>query len=164
MYPSMFEYRDTTIRLWNRQNGICIDVFQSTEGPISGIYLNEAEHFVLFSSLSGKIKKLLFNSDHQDKSSSIDSMLILDENFELNHGDSIEDMVFDESRILSGGNDAKLKLWDLNNPIIVSQSLIGHSKPIKCVYLKGNFALSGSRYLLQTTSYMTTTVIFYLQI
>jgi len=137
--------RDTTIRLWNRQNGICIDVFQSSEGPISGIYLNEAEHFVLFSSLSGKIKKLLFNSDHQDKTSRIDSMLILDENFELNHGDSIEDMVFDESRILSGGNDAKLKLWDLNNPIIVSQSLIGHSKPIKCVYLKGNFALSGSR-------------------
>ena len=154
----VFEYRDTTIRLWNRQNGICIDVFQSTEGPISGIYLNEAEHFVLFSSLSGKIKKLLFNSDHQDKTSSIDSMLILDENFELNHGDSIEDMVFDESRILSGGNDAKLKLWDLNNPIIVSQSLIGHSKPIKCVYLKGNFALSGSRYL--PTSYMNTTVIF----
>ena len=157
----VFEYRDTTIRLWNRQNGICIDVFQSSEGPISGIYLNEAEHFVLFSSLSGKIKKLLFNSDHQDKTSRIDSMLILDENFELNHGDSIEDMVFDESRILSGGNDAKLKLWDLNNPIIVSQSLIGHSKPIKCVYLKGNFALSGSRYL--PTSYMTTTVIFYLQ-
>ena len=145
----VFEYRDTTIRLWNRQNGICIDVFQSIEGPISGIYINEAEHFVLFSALSGKIKKLLFSNDggiNKENQSRIDSKLILDENFELNHGDSIEDMVFDESRILSGGNDSKLKLWDLNNPILVSQSLIGHSKPIKCVYLKGNFALSGSRY------------------
>ena len=99
--------------------------------------------------MSGKIKKLLFSNDvgiNKENQSSFDSKLILDENFELNHGDSIEDMVFDESRILSGGNDSKLKLWDLNNPILVSQSLIGHSKPIKCVYLKGNFALSGSRY------------------
>ena len=131
---------DSSIKLWNRHNGnICSSHF-SPDGPISGIYLCEAESaYILYSTRSGHVRKLIIDKENLK--------MCLDEAFEVYHGDCIIDMSVDASRILAGGSDAKLSLWDFvqGGETNLKKMLVGHENGIRCVYLKGSYAMSGSR-------------------
>ena len=98
--------RDSTVRLWKRSNGQQLSVFKSTNGPVSGIHLNESQKYVLLCTISGFIKKLHLKNDTKFEE---------DENFELKHGDNIDEMVMcvENDLIVSGASDSRLLIWNI---------------------------------------------------
>ena len=90
---------DASIKLWCRNSGKILHEFASEDGPVSGLYLNEALNCVLFSARAGKVRKLQLDSFE------------LAGKFEMDHGDCIIDMSVDGQRVLTGGSDAKLNLF-----------------------------------------------------
>ena len=73
-------------------------------------------HYILSSSRDGKVKKVNIVDTSQIESQiafSSDIALRCDENFVLDHGDSVIDMSVDGHWLLSAGNDARLLLWNI---------------------------------------------------
>jgi WD40 repeat protein len=103
---------DASIRLWCRKSGKNLAFFSGSEGAISGIHLNQNEKCVLFSGRSGKVKKLWITGSGCGAGEDI--RIKLEPEFEIDHGDCIIDMSVDKTRILTGGSDARLLLWNFS--------------------------------------------------
>lgn len=98
---------DASIKLWCRDSGKLLHQYVSKDGPISGLYLNEASNVVLFSARAGKVRKLQLTTFE------------LAGKFEMDHGDCIIDMSVDGQHVLTGGSDAKLNLFTFHEGIPV---------------------------------------------
>ena len=123
---------DETIKLWNRKNGELLDSFEPKQGPILCLHIKED---LVYYTVKSKVCQLKIIQDTLHKQS-----------FCIDHNtcnETITIMSMDHNQILTGGLDCKVKLWDDKSELL--KVFEGHQDSIRCVYLKGLFAISGSK-------------------
>ncbi|EJU01348.1 WD40 repeat-like protein [Dacryopinax primogenitus] len=123
--------RDRTIRVWNTHTGQLISTLRGHDGSVLCLKFDGKSSFLVSGSSDGSI--LIWD---------LEKGIILHRIMKAHEG-GVLTLDFDDQRIVSGGRDNTVRVWDRQS-YDLKRIMTGHEGPVNCIILQGSTIVSAS--------------------